>query len=544
MRRLNARTVNPSPEEEKKDMDPIKLQFRAGRPGFRPPNNKQPNPISKCCLYTTISIAILLFCYILLFGNRINENKKYGVVIDGGSTGTRIHVFKYDVRNGNLALDFSEKGRASMRVNPGLSAYAEDPQGAGAAVAQLVEFAKRNVPSERWGETEIRLMATAGLRLLEKEDQEKILNACRRTLGASGFRFRDDWASVISGSDEGLYAWVVANYALGTLGAEPTQTTGIIELGGASAQVTFVSNEPMPHEFSRQVKFGNFTYNLYSHSLLHFGQNVAFELLKESLLSGHQELAAKSLHIEKPMDPCTPRGYVSEKEARKLSPTSLVEKRRYMSTLSPSGNFSECRSASLKLLQKGKDKCSYRTCYIGSTFIPKLQGKFLATENFFHTSKFFRLGQRSFLSGLVAAGEEFCSDDWSRLTKKYSFLEEEDLIRYCFSSAYIVAMLHDSLGIALDDQRIQYASQVDSVPLDWVLGAFILQSAAELDVEKTDWLTPVIGGESSPLPLLFGIFLMAVLVSWFVLRRRKPQLKTIYDLEKDDDQVPEYLDCM
>lgn len=39
------------------------------------------------------------------------------------------------------------------------------------------------------------------------------------------------------GSDEGAYAWVVANYALGTLGGNPKQTTGIIELGGASAQV-------------------------------------------------------------------------------------------------------------------------------------------------------------------------------------------------------------------------------------------------------------------------------------------------------------------
>ncbi|XP_042049116.1 probable apyrase 6 isoform X1 [Salvia splendens] len=532
MRRLNATTVRPSPEEDNKDMDPIKFQFRTSRPGFRPPNNKQPNLISKFCLYIAISIAILLFCYALLYGNRIDENKKYGIVIDGGSTGTRIHVFKYDVVNGNLALDFSDKGRASMRVNPGLSAYAEDPQGAGAATAQLVEFAKRNVPRERWGDTEIRLMATAGLRLLEKEGQERILDACRRTLGASGFRFRDDWASVITGSDEGLYAWVVANYALGTLGAEPTHTTGIIELGGASAQVTFVSNEPMPPEFSRQVKFGNFTYNLYSHSLLHYGQNVAFESLKESLLSGHQELPAESLYIKKPMDPCTPRGYAYEKEARRLSPISLFEKRRYMSTLSPSGNFSECRSASLKLLQRGKDKCSYHTCYIGSTFIPKLQGKFLATENFFHTSKFFRLRQRSFLSGLMAAGEEFCKDDWSKLTKKYSFLNAEDLKHYCFSSAYIVAMLHDSLGIALDDRRIKYANQVDSIPLDWALGAFILQSATELDTDNADWLAPVIGGESSPLPLLFGIFLMVVLVSWFVVRRRKPHLKTIYDMEK------------
>ena len=39
------------------------------------------------------------------------------------------------------------------------------------------------------------------------------------------------------GSDEGVYAWVVANYALGTLGGDPQETTGIIELGGASAQV-------------------------------------------------------------------------------------------------------------------------------------------------------------------------------------------------------------------------------------------------------------------------------------------------------------------
>lgn len=44
-------------------------------------------------------------------------------------------------------------------------------------------------------------------------------------------------SNVILGSDEGLYAWVVANYALGTLGGDPQQTTGIIELGGASAQV-------------------------------------------------------------------------------------------------------------------------------------------------------------------------------------------------------------------------------------------------------------------------------------------------------------------
>ncbi|KAK6159953.1 hypothetical protein DH2020_003334 [Rehmannia glutinosa] len=533
MRRPNARTVNPNLEENK-DMDPIKFHSRPTRPGFRSPNSRHSNPRSRFCLYTSISIALVLFCYILFFGNKNRENKKYGVVIDGGSTGTRIHVFKYDVKNGNLVLDFSEKGLVSMRVNPGLSAHIEDPERAGDAVAELVEFAKRNVPREQWGGTEIRLMATAGMRLLRSEDQERILNGCRRILRVSGFRFRDDWATVISGSDEGLYAWVVANYALGTLGAEPAQTTGIIELGGASAQVTFVSNEPMPPEFSRKIKFGNFTYNLYSHSLLQFGQvfklcyilqNVALELLKESLVSEGQGLewhsfrlykfkmfvdaATESLQRNKPMDPCTPRGYAPDKEAWKLSPTSLIEKNRYPSTLLPSGNFSECRSASLKLLQKDQ-------------------------------------GQRAFLSDLVVAGQQFCGEDWSKLTQKYNFLEEEDLLRYCFSSAYIVAMLHDSLGIDLHDQRVAprraslaqemdliagvssfdildhegsdglrvlpyqtlnlpciklyknrnmigYANQVDNIPLDWALGAFILQSAANLDANHSDWMATIIG---------------------------------------------------
>lgn len=54
---------------------------------------------------------------------------------------------------------------------------------------------------------------------------------------------------------------------------------------------------------------------------------------------------------------------------------------------------------------------------------------------------------------MMLAGERFCQEDWSKLKQKYPTLEEEDLLQYCFSSAYIIALLHDSLGIALEDTR-------------------------------------------------------------------------------------------
>jgi apyrase len=53
----------------------------------------------------------------------------------------------------------------------------------------------------------------------------------------------------------------------------------------------------------------------------------------------------------------------------------------------------------------------------------------------------------------MIAGEQFCGEDWSRLKKKHQSFKDEDLALYCFSAAYIVALLHDSLGIAIDDQR-------------------------------------------------------------------------------------------
>ncbi|CAN8293586.1 unnamed protein product [Cochlearia groenlandica] len=313
-------------------------------------------------------------------------------------------------------------------------------------------------------------MATAGMRLLDVNVQEQILEVVRGVLRDSGFKFRDEWASVISGSDEGLYAWVVANHALGSLGGDPLQTTGIVELGGASAQVTFVSSEVVPPEFSRTLSYGNVAYKIYSNSFLHYGQNEAQAELLESLKNSVSNSTRKAIVN----DPCTPKGYKPLND----SSENLAEESILSASLEAAGNFSQCHSVTLAMLQEGKEKCPYKHCSIGTTFTPHLQGKFLATENFYHTSKFFELEEKNWLSELISAGKSFCGEEWSKIKEKYPTTKDKYLDGYCFSSAYIISMLHDSLGFALDDQRIEFANKAGEkgISLDWALGAFILNT--------------------------------------------------------------------
>lgn len=81
--------------------------------------------------------------------------------------------------------------------------------------------------------------------------------------------------------------------------------------------------------------------------------------------------------------------------------------------------------------------------------------------------------------------------------------------------------------------RIRIGSQTGGIPLDWMLGAFILQTTMLESLEqKTDSLVQIVGNESVTYFSLFAVLLIAVLAAFFVLKWRKPQLKTIYDLEK------------
>lgn len=139
------------------------------------------------------------------------------VVLDAGSTGTRAHVFTYAATTRSSSYAAMQLPEPKLKTSPGLSSFAREPAGAVASLAPLLQFAASHVPPHLRSSTPVLLMATAGLRLLPDTEAQALLNACRGVLAASGFAFRREWASIISGADEGLFAWVAANYASGAL---------------------------------------------------------------------------------------------------------------------------------------------------------------------------------------------------------------------------------------------------------------------------------------------------------------------------------------
>lgn len=191
------------------------------------------------------------------------------MLIDAGSTGTRIHVLRCAARLGlhPAAPPSIEMLWPHLHQAPGLSAYG-NPADAAASLRPLLEFAYRAVPEALHARTPVHLLATAGLRLLPPEAATAILDACSAELASSRLLFRRQWAAIINGSTEGIYSFIAVNYARGALqgavaasgapsagpahnikglqpqGPQGPQLVGVLELGGASLQVTFLPEGP------------------------------------------------------------------------------------------------------------------------------------------------------------------------------------------------------------------------------------------------------------------------------------------------------------
>lgn len=229
----------------------------------------------------------------------VDEEKQscrlYAIIIDAGSTGTRMHLFEFSYDVDRNAVPLRVEKETFKEVKPGLSGYALKPEAAADSVGELLTAAKATVPRAHWQHTPITLRATAGLRLLPSEQADAILTYVKERVMKSSFLLDVDGIGIISGADEGVFSWFTLNVLIDRmnhiarsnqkgdkqerLGKDASRNSHLaaaaLDLGGGSTQLTFIPSdrtkvfaEVDESDFSHQLKiFGN-PIELYTHSYL------------------------------------------------------------------------------------------------------------------------------------------------------------------------------------------------------------------------------------------------------------------------------------
>ncbi|XP_047458432.1 ectonucleoside triphosphate diphosphohydrolase 6 [Mugil cephalus] len=255
----------------------IKHHFSTSKPGTpRPPPHLRPSPDRR--------------------------RYQYGIMFDAGSTGTRVHIFKFLVGDTG---DPQELDTETFRaIKPGLSSYRDAPHKCAAGILELLDVAKSSIPPSFWTRTPVVLKATAGLRLLPGQKAEQLLDTVRTLFQESPFLSREDSVSIMDGTDEGISAWITVNFLTGGLRGANSPTVGMLDLGGGSTQITFspqdeITIQTSPIDDIRSFQMFNNTHTVYTHSYLGLGLMSA----RLAILGG-VEAPPLGGSTELPVSPC------------------------------------------------------------------------------------------------------------------------------------------------------------------------------------------------------------------------------------------------
>jgi len=404
----------------------------------------------------------------------------YSIVFDAGSSGTRVHV--YDFVGTILSvpqIDVEKSQAQTKKVKPGLSHFAlnsspiEIENDVKLNIDKLLTYAKQFVPEHKWAETPVILKATAGLRAVALEPRHRVIHAVQSTLRGSGFLFKDEWASVIPGVEEGGLAWVTANYLSGALNSrDEIATTGVVEMGGGSTQISFALEDRMKFEkLSPKVQYhfedlNGHPHNIYALSYIGFGQDYAQEALK--LEVDATAIAAAEEGLDATTDPCYPIGYQRNVEAV---------------TVEGTGQFENCRSILRRLLfnPDPRDLEDHHPAIVpgvqqttinGGIMQPALEGSFIATENFFYIRNDI-LPEIAPLSAMdlsedvvTKLGQQVCTEVMESSSKI------EDPNKYCFAIAYQSVLL-EQVG-AVGEHTPTVTRTINGADVDWAVGAAVV----------------------------------------------------------------------
>lgn len=459
----------------------------------------------------------------------------YGCIVDAGSSGSRIYLYRwpkeeYDDDIPKPLSKVEQEAIFSDERNVGIS----DDRGVD-LLGELLSSTKAAIPSNvDPSDVPIYLGATAGMRLLNSElEADAIMTRVRSKLRMSGFLFLDDWARTISGDEESVYGWLVANY-LRNDGNFPDDsvTYGSLDLGGASTQISLLStalgeeeDQPFP------LRIGSLQYPLYTQSYLHYGADQGRILFDAKLISPSDKV-----------NPCYPVGYTS--------PDTGV---------SGSSDWDECLNNVAKLFDEqhsnlrggGEDSFAIAPPPIGND--AQEQQRYIAMSVFVFVWDFIGLNigtETDDLDTLKDKAGGICSMSHSEQTTHYD-LQMKDRppgrktnkpFAQCFNAAFSYHLLGKGYGLPVTKTPIEIYYEINGGKVQWALGMMLVE-ANRLDLINKEHgeidRKMYSGTDNATRSYIFmGLIILALILGTIIRSRRLREKGKAYPSSCIDPNVP------
>ncbi|XP_074633448.1 ectonucleoside triphosphate diphosphohydrolase 1-like [Acropora palmata] len=396
-------------------------------------------------LLLMISETQLLMC----FGRSIPAGlatAKYAIVFDAGSSKTKLQIFKIDMNSPPLDVaDIEELDPTPERVTPGIARLAGNPSKVESYMMPLLTAARDIIPQEAQESTQVYFFATAGMRLLLPKQRRAIIAKVKELLKDKSkcpFEFYSKNAQVISGEFEGIYAWITVNFLKGNfVPGIPKQTSGILDLGGASHQNAF--NNPTNETIS--LTLGGREFHLFARTYLGYGMDEAH---RRYLRVISQEQASNVLK-----SPCHHKGF-------KVNVTIGGEIVEVVGT----AVVSQCRSIIKKTFFCKREGCPFYDQ-------PRLRGDFVGFSGIYYTALGTGLLCYSCTKQLSPAmyekgSRQFCA-------KPYQAVSSDPYAKVnCFRGNFVYELLAQGYNLP-STKTIEVGKKIGGFNLGWSLGAML-----------------------------------------------------------------------
>ncbi|UKZ72856.1 hypothetical protein TrVFT333_000493 [Trichoderma virens FT-333] len=387
---------------------------------------------------------------------------QYVLMIDAGSTGSRIHVYKFN-NCGPIPELEKEEFKMTEKSVGGLSAFKNDPVAAAKSLDPLMAVAMEHVPE------------ALKKRHLEQDYPFPVVSA------------EQNGVAIMDGSDEGVYAWITTNYLLGKIGGpDKSETAAVFDLGGGSTQIVFeptfkgvpgggMPEKLAPGDHKYELDFGGHKFDLYQHSHLGYGLMSARKALHSALIDELVKVKGDDqTWMNSPVvHPCIAPGTTKAIDVE----VSGGEARTFNFTGPSQPSPAQCRNIAEKILKKDAD-CALAPCSFNGVHQPALSKTF-AKEDVYIFSYFydrtkplgmpdsFTLREMHDLTHKVCEGK----DAWDVFSSVPGALEElEDRPEHCLDLNFMMALLHTGYEMPID-REVKVAKKIKGNELGWCLGA-------------------------------------------------------------------------